>query len=323
MIMNTLIAMTMGLVLNMMLGRPAFFSQYEKHIMSVAKKFEKKLKKSYKDSSEAQRTAGGMLVLFMLLIFSGIPLLLIILAYLTFPFIGILLEALFFWFSINIKNTRLYAYGILRTVKAGNLVGAQKRLSRFTGKDCSEMDMDTIIKTTIEKTSDRSINGGFSPIFYMMLFGGFGAMLYKTMCLLNGEIARNKDDYIDFGDGTKKIWDVLGFIPSRIAAKFLMLDVRILSLDKNNAKRIYKRDRTHATPAFLGEARAVIAGAIGIQLNKEPFYDGTLMRTRSIGQPVKNCEPNDIYWTNQLFYGSVFCFYLACALVRMLLFLIF
>lgn len=323
MIMNTLIAMTSGLVLNMILGKPVFFSRIEDFILSTAKKMESKLKSRYQESPEAQRMAGRVMVFFMLLIFAGIPLAAVIFAYLLLPAVGIILEALLFWFSINIKNTRMETYRIMRSAKAGNLPGARKKLSRITVTDCSDMDMEQIIKTAIEKISDRCVNGGFSPIFYMTIFGGFGAIFYKTVCLLNGEVTRNKDDYADFGNGVKKLWNILGFIPSKIGAWLLMLDVKILALDKSNAKRVYNRDRTHTTPKFLGEARSIIAGALGIQLNPEMFYDGVLMRNRTIGQPVKQCEPNDIYWANQLFYGSVFGCYLLFALIRLILFIIF
>ena len=321
--MNTLVAMTLGLVLNMMLGKPNCFSAFENFILDTAKKMKSVLTDRYQETSEARRMAGGVLVFFMLLIFAGFPLALIILAYLLIPVVGILLEALCFWFSINIKNTRTGAYGIMRCVRSGNLTGAQKKLARMTGLDCSEMDMDEIIKTTVEKVSDRCVNGGFSPIFYMTVFGGFGAMFYKTVCLLNGEVVRNKEDYIDLGKGVKTLWNILGYLPSKIGVWLVMLDVKILSLDKNNAKRVYNRDHTHANPQFLGETRSVIAGALGIQLNTEEYYDGTIMRKRSVGQAVKNCEPNDIYWTNQLFYGSVFGFYLIFALIRLILFIIF
>ena len=323
MIMNTLASMTLGLVLNMIVGRPSMFASLENLILNVAKKMKGGLENRYQETSEAQIMAGGVLVFFMLLIFAGIPLLLIILAYLFVPVIGILLEAFFFWFSINIKNTRTNAYGVMRCAKAGNLELAQKKLSRMTGLDCSNMDMDRVIKTTVEKVSDRCVNGGFSPIFYMTIFGGFGAMFYKTVCLLNGEVVRNKEDYIDFGKGVKKLWNILGYLPSRIGVWLLMLDVKVLSLDKNNAKRVFNRDHTHANPQFLGQARAVIAGALGIQLNTEEYYDGTIMRKRTIGVSVKECEPNDIYWANQLFYGSVFGFYLLFAVIRLILFFIF
>ena len=323
MIMNTLVAMTLGLVLNMILGRPAIFAIVESLIVNTAKRMKKALEARYQDTAEAHRMAGGVLVFFMLLTFAVIPLVLVILAYLLLPVVGILLEALLFWFSINIKNTRTDAYSIMRSVKAGNLEVSQKRLSRMTGYDCSDMDMEQIMKTTIEKVSDRCVNGGFSPVFYMTLFGGFGAMFYKTLCLLNGEVVRNKEDYVDFGKGVKKLWNCLGYIPSQIGAWIIKLDIKILSLDSANAKRVYNRDHTHANPKFLGKARAVIAGALGVQLNVEEFYDGTIMRRRTIGLAVKEIEPNDIYWANQLFYGSVFCYYLLFAVIRLILFFIF
>ena len=323
MIMHTLIAMTLGLVLNMMLGKPKLFLSLEDLILSTAKKIENSFKSKYKETSEAQRMAGGMVMFFVLLIFSGIPLVLIVLSYLFVPAIGIIIETLLFWFSINIKNTRTKAMAIMRSVRAGNLPNAQKKLSQMTGLDCSEMSMEQVIKTTIEKISDRCVNGGFSPIFYMTILGGFGAMFYKTLCLLNGEVVKNKEEYIDFGKNVRTLWNILGFIPSRIGSSLLMLDVNILSLNKANAKKVHNRDHTHAIPKFLGEARSVIAGALGIKLNSYEYYDGMFMRNRSIGQPIKPCEPNDIFWATQLFYGSVFSFFLLFALIRFALFFIF
>ncbi|MDE6149981.1 MAG: cobalamin biosynthesis protein [Ruminococcus sp.] len=323
MLMNTLAAMTFGLVLNMIAGKPRFFFGLENLMISTAKRMQNFLKRHYQDTSEAQEMAGGAMLFFMLLIFAGIPLVLIILAYIFVPVIGVIFEGVLFWFTLNIKNTRISAYKIMRAVRAGRLEDAQKRLSYMIDKDCSDMDMDTIIKNTIEKVADRCVNGGFSPIFYMTILGGFGAVFYKTVCILNSEARKNKEDYVDFGNGIKKLWNILGFVPSRIGAAILKLDVKFLSLDRNNARNIYNRDNSAASPAFLGQARSVIAGALDIQLNKDEYYDGMIMRERSIGDSIKPCEANDIYWANQLFYGSVFMFFVLFALIRLLLFLIF
>lgn len=323
MLINTLAAMTLGLVLNMMAGKPKPFQGFENFIILTAERMEKFLKKHYQDTPKAQEMAGSAMVFFMLSLFAGIPLILIIFSYIFVPVIGVILESVLFWFSLNIKNTRISAYRIMRMVRAGKLEEAQKRLSYMTGNDCSDMDMETIIKTTVEKVSDRCVNGGFSPVFYMTILGGFGAVFYKTVCILNAEARKNKEDYVDFGNGIKKLWNILGYIPSRIGAIIIKIDVKLLSLDKNNARKIHKRDQNAASPAFLGQARAVIAGALDIQLNKEEYYDGMIMRERAIGDPVKPCEANDIYWANQLFYGSVFIFFVLFALVRLLLFFVF
>lgn len=323
MLINTLAAMALGLVLNMMAGKPKLFIGFENLMISTAKRMEKFMKRHYLDTPEAQTMAGSAMVFFMLVIFAGIPLALLILSYIFAPVIGVIFETLLFWFTLNIKDTRLKSYKIMRCVRAGKITEARKRLTLMTGKDCSEMESEAIIKTTIEKISDRCVNGGFSPIFYTTILGGFGAVFYKTVCILNGEANRNKEDYVDFGNGIKKLWNILGYIPSRIGAAVLKLDVKILSLDKNNARKIYNRDRSDCSPEFLGQARSVIAGALEIELNSEEYYDGMIMRRRTIGEPIKACEPNDIYWANQLFYGSVFAFFLIFALIRLLLFLIF
>ncbi|MBQ9375280.1 MAG: cobalamin biosynthesis protein [Ruminococcus sp.] len=323
MLMNTLAAMALGLVLNMMVGKPQLFLSFENHMISTAKRMEKFMKRHYQETPEARSMAGSAMVFFMLLLYAGIPLILIILAYIFVPVIGIIIETILFWFTLNIKSTRMSAYRIMRCVRSGRIEEAQKRLSKMTGKDCSEMDADTIIRATIEKVSDRCVNGGFSPIFYMTIFGGFGAVFYKTVCVLNGEANRNKEDYVDFGNGIKTLWNILGYIPARIGSVILKADVRILSLDIVNANKVFNRDHKDCSPEFLGQARSIISGALDIQLVPEEYYDGRIMRRRTIGEPIRPCEPNDIYWTNQLFYGSVFGFFVIFAIIRLLLFFIF
>lgn len=323
MILNTFAAMTLGLVLNMMVGKPQFFVSVEQTMTSVAGKIKKFLANRYEDTPEAHSAAGKTMLVLVILLFTGITLLLLVLFYIFIPVVGIIFEAIVLWFCLDIKTTRLSAYGIMRCVRAGNIEGAQKRLSKFTGVDCSEMSRDEVIKTTVEKISDRCTTGGFSPLVYITVFGGAGAMFYKTVCVLHHEMTVNSEEYADYDAGVKSLWGILSIIPAKIGALMLKLDVKILSLDKNNANRIYKHDSRNASPQFLGQARSVIAGSLGIRLNVEEYYDGMIMRNRVIGTELKKCEPMDIYWANQLLYGSTFAMYLLCSAVRIILHFIF
>lgn len=323
MLLNTFVAMTLGLVLNMIVGKPRFFTVIEETMTSIARKIKNFLTKRYQDTSEAHAAAGKTILVLELLIFAGVPLLLLILFYIFIPVVGIIFEALLLWFSLDIKSTRLSAHSIMRYVRTGRIEVAQQKLSVFTGLDCSQMTAEEIIKTTVEKVSDRCTTGGFAPLVYITIFGGTGAIFYKTVCVLNREMLTNSEEYADFDASVKSFRGIISLFPAKVGALMLKLDVKILSLDKINAARVHKHDCKNASPQFLAQARSVIAGALGIQLNVDEYYDGMIMRNRVIGTPLKDCEPTDIYWANQLLYGSVFATYLLCSIIRIVLHFIF
>lgn len=75
----------------------------------------------------------------------------------------------------------------------------------------------------------------------------------------------------------------------------------------------------NATFLFLVQL-IVYAGALGIQLGSDEYYGGQLVRKPVIGRNLKPCEPNDIFWANQLLLGTSFYAMLFTAVIRTALF---
>lgn len=323
MILNTLSAMVLGLCINMLNGRPKFFRAMENFILFVSHSLEQKLTDKYKDTPEAQRAAGGVHLILMLLIFAVVPLGLIVLGYILQPVIGIVLETFIFWFCLDLKTARVKTSGIMRSLRSGNVAFAKKKLRELTDNDTALENEQDIVRNTVEYTADISVNGGYAPLFYMMIFGAFGAVFYKILWLMNTENEKNATENISFGKASKKLWSALGVIPAHIGSWLTLADVKFLMFDMRNAKRIHKRDHKNAEPKFLGEVRSVMAGAFGIRLNPVEVYDGGIYRQKAMGYEFKKCSPNDIHWANQLFYGGVFSLFVICIVLRAALFLIF
>lgn len=316
MILNTVAAMSAGFVINLMFGAPKGFLDPENFVCAFALRLEKTLRKFYEDTPEAKRMAGAVLIFFVLLIFAGIPLALMILGYLFFPVIGLILDCFFCWLAFSVRDTRLELSRIFRAVRSGNSERAQKSLRKLTGTDCSDLDEDQIIKKAVECAADCSADNGAGTLFFIALGGGFGGMFYRCLSVLNRKIGVFTDEYIDFGRPSRSLWSILNYIPSKICGLLLKLDVKFLKLDHENCRRIYKRDRKKLSKPNLGTARSIMAGALDIQLIKEEYYSGKTLRNRFIGEQLKPCQPNDIYWANQLMYGTVFASFILFALIR-------
>ena len=84
----------------------------------------------------------------------------------------------------------------------------------------------------------------------------------------------------------------------------MILASAILGFDGKNAWRIFKRDRyNHASPNSA-QTEAVCAGALDVQLAGDAWYFGVLHKKKTIGDPIRPVEPEDIRRANRLMYGT-------------------
>jgi adenosylcobinamide-phosphate synthase len=95
-----------------------------------------------------------------------------------------------------------------------------------------------------------------------------------------------------------------------------------LHLDSKNASQVYKKDRRKSPSPNSAQTQSVCAGALGIQLGSDEYYGGQLVRKPVIGRNLKPCEPNDIFWANQLLLGTSFYAMLFTAVIRTALFFV-
>lgn len=321
MILNTLAAVCAGFVLNFMFGRPPGVLDPERLIGAFSARLEKTLRRFYEESPEALRMAGGVLTFLCLLIFAGVPLALLMIGY-TFPLVGLVLDCFFCWAAFSVRDTKFALGRVLRGVRSGNLDRARKELSKITGEDHSQLDSDDIIRRAVECAADCAGCDGSGALFYSAIAGGFGGMFYRCVCILNKNMPRTSDEYVDFGRPARKLWEILSFLPSRIACLVLRADIGFLKLDRKNSRKVCRRDRKKLWSPALAPCRCALSGALDIRLSREEYYDGALVRDRFIGDQIKPCQPNDIYWANQLMYGTIFGVLLIAAIVRIALFII-
>ncbi len=308
--------MIAGYILNMIFGSPKGFANIEKLVSSFAQKIEKTLRKYYEDSPEAQRMSGGVLVFFTVVIFAVIPLALIILGYKLYPVAGFIFDCFFCWAAFSIRDVRDDLNRLFRTVRSGNTMRTEKTLKKLTGNDYEELTQDFAIKKSVECAADYTADNGVGTLFFMAIAGGFGGLFYRCISILNKRFSVLNIDYLDFGKPARDLWNVLNFIPAKICAFILKLNVKFLSLDAKNCKKIYNRDRKKHTRKNLAPCRAIMAGALGIELTDETYKENELFKTRAIGEQIKDCQPNDIYWSAQLLSGTVFSSLVLFSLIR-------
>ncbi len=322
MILNTFVAVCAGFVLNIMFGSVPKAVNPEKLIPAFAGKLEKVLFKFYENSDEARRMAGGVLAFFTLVVFAGVPLVLLIVGYKILPVIGLVLDCFFCWSAFSVRSIRGELSKIFRGVRSGNLKKAQQSLTLLTGEDCMGLDRDEIIKKAVECASDGACDEGAGALFWSAVAGGFGGMFYRCLSVLNKNMNEKKEKYAQFGKAVRKLWEIFDFLPALICSLVMRLDVKFLKLNSENCSKVYKSDRRKQERLNLGYCRSVMAGAIGISLTEETYTEDGAVKLRHIGEQLKDCEQNDVYWANQLMYGAVFGCLVLFSVIRLAVYFI-
>lgn len=322
MLMNSLCALALGFVLDMALGDPNGSLYPLTLIKKLVRSLENTLRKAYADSPEAQNMAGLMLIIMTLIICLGISVALLFVCYKINVVLGIIMEGILCWISISCKYLRISAQGVFRAARSGNIISARRYLKKISCRDVDELDMNEAEKCAAETISENITDWIIAPVFWIALFGGVGGIFCRCINIMDNTVGYKTESCRYFGKIPAIVDDVIMYIPARIAAFLMKLNVAFLHLDHKNAVRIYRRDKRKSPSPNSGCTQAVCAGALGIALCGDEYYDGQLVRKKVIGSSSRPIEPADIYWTSQLALGTAGYGLLLAAVARVAVYII-
>lgn len=118
------------------------------------------------------------------------------------------------YFCLGFKSASFRAAGIARALKAGDMERARALLSEWRPSLLAGIDETSLIRQTLEETLRQSMVRLFGILFWFLLLGGAGAMLY-----LLTRLARDRwHAEPEFGLFARHMTGWLDWIPVRIAA---------------------------------------------------------------------------------------------------------
>ena len=119
---------------------------------------------------------------------------------------------------------------------------------------------------------------------------------------MDSMVGYKNDKYLYFGRFAAKLDDVVNFLPARLSGVLMVLASGLSGFDRANAWKIFRRDRkNHASPNSA-QTEAVMAGALRIQLAGDAWYFGKLCKKPTIGDAIREIEPEDIRRSHTLLY---------------------
>lgn len=255
---------------------------------------------------------NGLLMLFIVLISVAIvSILLLVIAYKIHWIFGYLIESIMVATTISQKGLKEAALEVYYPLEKNRVEKARKKLSYIVGRDTETLKESEITRATIETIAENTTDGITSPIFWTLVAGGPGALIYRAINTCDSMVAYKNKKYANFGWASAKLDDLVNYIPARITGIIMLYSA---SNSKDNlVKDLRKEARKHSSPNS-GWTEAAAAIALGIELGGYNYYQGVQTKANKIGLTGRRLEKNDILIVIQMMQKTVFIFTLTILL---------
>ncbi len=305
------LALCVGFVLDVLLGDPQGWPHVVRGIGGLIAALEKVFY-----SMKNKRLGGALVVLFVLLICTTLPAVLLYVAWRLSPWAYFILEALLCWQLIALKSLKTESRKVYDELIKADLPAARKAVSMIVGRDTAALDEAGVTRAAVETVAENASDGVIAPLFYLALGGAVFGMFYKAVNTMDSMIGYKNERYLDFGRFAAKLDDCMNYLPSRLSALLMIIMARPCGLDRKKAYRIWKRDRRkHASPNSA-QTEAVMAGALHVRLAGNAYYFGKLYEKPTIGDDLRPIEPGDILLSHRLLSAASVLMFLLALIVR-------
>ena len=314
----SLLALVLGFILDLIIGDPHGLYHPIRLVGNLIGLLEKHMNKK-SDSPDRQMVMGWLMALIVITLSSGIPLLLLLLAYHIHPVCGLVLETVMCWQLLATKSLKDESMKVYRKLKKHDLQGSRHAVSMIVGRDTEVLDETGVTKAAVETVAENTSDGVIAPMFYMAIGGAFLGWMYKSINTMDSMVAYKNDRYLYFGRIPAYLDDIANYIPARLAGLLMVLASFLVRLDGTHAFAIFRRDRyNHASPNSA-QTEAVMAGALNVQLAGDAWYFGELHKKKTIGDDIRPVEAEDIVRANKLLYGTAVVSLVIFTLVKYLI----
>jgi len=287
---------TIAFGLDILIGDPRWLPHPVKLIGRFAAALESPLRRAISNT----RTAGILAVLAVLSVTGWTTFLVVAGAAHLHPVAGEIVSILALYTCFAARDLAAHSGRVHRALVNGDLPEARRCVGMMVGRDTARLDEPEIVRGAVESVAENMVDGVTAPLFFAVLGGPVGAMLYKAVNTLDSTFGYKNERYLQFGWASARLDDVINYIPSRVTARLVAASAVLLGLRASGARRIFKRDgRKHPSPNS-GLTEAAVAGALGVQLGGLNYYFGEASERQRMGDPEQPLRCIHILQANRL-----------------------
>jgi adenosylcobinamide-phosphate synthase len=188
-------------------------------------------------------------------------------------------DVLVLYLAIGLRSLGEHALPVARALHDGDIIKARTAVGRMVSRDTHMLDETQVAAAATESVLENGNDAVFGALFWFVLLGAPGAVLYRLANTLDAMWGYRTARYGRFGWAAARLDDALNYVPARLTAVTYAL--------LGNATRAWRCWRAQA-PTWdspnAGPVMAAGAGALDVQLGGAAPYDGVWESRPDLGE---------------------------------------
>jgi len=258
-----------GVALDALLGEPK-----RNHPLVAFGRFAERLEQRFNSAGRGWRS-HGVTAWFI----AVIPLTILATLLSWLPYIGWLFEIAALYCALGLRSLGEHVEPVAQALRADDLDEARRRVGYLVSRQTTELDSTEVARAATESVLENGSDAVFAAIFWFVLFGAPGVVLYRLSNTLDAMWGYRNARFERFGWAAAKIDDLLNYIPARLVAlTYALLGKTRLAL------RCWRTQAPKWDSPNAGPVMAAGAGALGVELGGAAIYHGELHQRPQLGE---------------------------------------
>jgi adenosylcobinamide-phosphate synthase len=197
------------------------------------------------------------------------------------PWLAQAAGALLLYTALGLRSLGQHAQPVAAALHAGELDAARDAVARMVSRDTAPLDSSQLAAAATESVLENGNDAVFGALFWFVLLGAPGAVLYRLANTLDAMWGYRNARYERFGKVAARLDDVLNYLPARLTAASYAL-----CGDARRAWRCWRVQAPQWDSPNAGPVMAAGAGALGVRLGGSAPYHGVWEQRPILGEGV-------------------------------------
>jgi adenosylcobinamide-phosphate synthase len=185
--------------------------------------------------------------------------------------IRLIIAAFFLKSTFSIRMLTVSALGIRKDLEGGKIEKVRSDLKTFVGRDTSKLNESQSASAVIESLAESFVDGILAPLFYFLLFGLPGALVYRMINTLDSMVGYKNEPFKELGYASARLDDIANWMPARLSVLFIFM-ASIFFGKLLGAVMTCMRDHGKTASPNSGWSMSAVSGALGVRLEKVGYH---------------------------------------------------
>jgi adenosylcobinamide-phosphate synthase len=270
-----------GLLLDALFGDPQVRWHPIRLLGNTLSFFERSLRRAKWDG----RGGGVLLLLLLALVWVAVPSAVIYGVGLRHPKVGWVLHILVIYACFALRDLVDHVRRVQKAARAGDVAETRRAIGLFVGRDLERMDLDACRRAAIESLAESFVDGFLSALFWYVLFGVPGLLLFKVVSTMDSMVGYKTPEYLHFGWCGARTDDFMNYLPAPLG--WLLLTVSAIpfrALSPAKGLRVALAQHQIVPGPNAGWSETAMAGVLQRRLVGPIWKNGQLVNEVWLGE---------------------------------------